>query len=454
MRKVRIVAWNELQLMLWSKQSWFLLLVLPALLIYLVGLGAQGFARTIPTSIRIDVLDQDNSAASRTFVAALAEVDEALLVCPAPNDPWDTCALRPAPGAGTGSTASEAVAGARLSPDLARERLVDEVAFATITIPEGFAAALEAGDESTLIFQPGSSLAAPEIAFAAVQNAVTRMGGPIVAARLSTRFVESLGVKTGPEFYAARRADAEASWGPPPPVQVMAETTRPNKGQIMGAQLLENGFKLSTPSIAVMFVMISILGLTQSLAEERMVGVLQRVGMMPVSKAQLLGGKLLATYLMGVVQFGVLLAFGELLGVDLGGAPFAVFLVVMAYVLAVTAMALALAALARTPNQARASSTFTWLILVPLGGGWWPLAFVPSWMQTVGHLSPVAWCLDALNALVFFQGTLVDVLLPVGALVVFAALCFIFGVRKLDYQPSMGGDVKVVPYFGIQAETS
>ena len=445
MHKVWIIAWNDLQIALQDKQNWFLLLALPALVIYLAGLGAQGIAHVVPTSIRIDVLDRDDSAASNAFVAALAEANETLLICPAYNDPADACDL----------------AGASLSPELAQQRLADEVTFASITIPEGFATALETGDEAALVFQPGAGLAAPEIAFAAVQNVATRLGGPIVAARLSTQLAESLGVETGPDFYAARLADAEASWGPvlsqvegpPPPVQVMAESTRPNEGQIMGAQLMENGFKLSTPSIAAMFVMISILGMTQSLAEERLMGILQRVGMMPVKKAQLLGGKLLATYLMGLLQFGVLLAFGEALGVDFGSAPLATILAAMAYVLAVTALALALAALVRSPNQASAIATIAWGVLVPLGGGWWPLAFVPTWMQTVGHLSPVAWCLDALNALVFYQGTLADVLQPVGVLLLFAATFFVFGVRKLDYQQSRGSDVtKVLPYFGIQSD--
>jgi ABC-2 type transport system permease protein len=196
--------------------------------------------------------------------------------------------------------------------------------------------------------------------------------------------------------------------------------------------LLKNGFKMSAPSITVMFVMISILGMTQSLAEERMAGILRRVGMMPVHKAQWLGGKLLATFLVGWLQFAVLVAFGEWLGVGLGSAPLATMMVASAYVLAVTAMALALAAVARTPSQASAIATVAWVVLVPLGGAWWPLILVPPWMRTLGHLSPVAWCLDALNALVFYQGTWADALLPSSALVLFAMACFVFGVRRLD----------------------
>ena len=443
MRKLWIIAWNDLQTALQSKQNWFLLLALPALIIYLAGLGAQGVARSIPALIRIDVLDWDHSAASRDVVAALAETSARLLICPANpqslrlrtkgDDPADGCAL----------------AGASLSPALAEERLASEITSAIITIPEGFAEALEpppesppalgekdGGDQVTLVFQSGAASMASEIAYAALQNSVIEMGGPIVAARLSTQMVESLGFGTGPELYADQLAAVKASWADTLPVQATTEFTQRNDKlndkHIVGAQVLENGFRLSTPSITVMFVMVSILGMTQALAEERMLGILQRLGMMPVSKAQLLGGKLLSVYVMGLFQFAILFAFGELLGVDFGRSPLAVALVAGSYVLAITALALALAALVRTPQQATGIATFAYMVLAPLGGAWWPLTFVPVWMQTLGHISPIAWCLDAFNALIFHQGTLPDVLESVGVLLLFAVVFFVFGVKKFN----------------------
>jgi ABC-2 type transport system permease protein len=268
---------------------------------------------------------------------------------------------------------------------------------------------------------------------------------------------QARGIETGPQFYTARLAEAQASWGPPPPIQVKAAMTASNEKSNFDAQLMKNGFKLSTPSITVMFVMISILGMTASLAEERMAGILRRVGMMPVRESQLLGGKLLATFLLGWLQFAVLIIFGEWLGVGLGSAPLATMAVASAYVLAVTAMALALATLTRSPSQASAIATVAWVVLVPLGGAWWPLILVPPWMRTLGHLSPVAWCLDALNALIFYHGTWTDVLLPASVLVLFAAAFFIFGMRRLDYhqgdlsQPAgSSGRAQMPPHFGIR----
>ncbi len=100
-------------------------------------------------------------------------------------------------------------------------------------------------------------------------------------------------------------------------------------------------------------------------------------------------------------------------------------------------------------------ATIAWVALAPLGGAWWPLILVPPWMRLLGHLSPVAWCLDALNAIVFYNGTWMDVLLPSSVLLLFAIACFVFGVKRLDYQSSDSDDVALnLPYFGVHGDRS
>ena len=417
MRTVWVIAWHDLQVMLQNKETWLLVLALPAIVIYLAGLGAQGVAQRVQVTIRMDVLDQDRSTASQTFIASLAQTTPSLVVCSAANPSPEACAL----------------ADPALSLALAHERLAKGVTYSILTIPVGFAAALEKGDQVSLLFESDVAAAPAEIAFWTVQNVASRAAGPVVAAQLSTRLAQSLSVDTGPEFFAARLADATAAWGPPPPIQVLTEYATGNRRQILGAQLLKNGFMLSTPSITAMFVMISILGLTQALAEERMIGIVRRMAMLPVSRAQFLAGKLLQTSLMGLLQCLALLAFGSWLGVDFGANPLSALLVAGAYVLAVTGLALALAAVARSPRQASGLATCAWMVLVPLGGGWWPLTIVPHWLQSLGHLSPVAWFLDALASLIFDQGTMADALGPLVVLVLFALGFFALAVRKLSY---------------------
>ena len=424
MRKVWGIAWKDLQLAFASRSRWLRLLGAPALAIYLVGLGAQAAAQGFDPAILVDVLDRDQSPASRALVVGIAQAHEALIVCPAGSDLPPACGL----------------SGAALTPELAQERLAGDVTAAILTIPERFGAAVAQGSPAALDFTSGAGLAESEIAFAAVRGVVTRLGGPIIAAQQSVEMAESLGIATDARFRSERLAQAGAAWGPPPPVQVIAETVGPTDRGVFAAQLRENGFRLSTTSITAMFVMISLLNIAGPLVEERTRGILRRVGMLPVRRSQLLAGRLLASFLIGLLQFAVMLAFGMALGVDFGAAPWLALVVAAAYVLAVAALGLALAAVARTPSQATALATVAWLVLVPLGGGWWPLLLVPDWMQTLGRLSPVAWCLEALDALVFYGGTWADLWLPVGVLLLFAAAFFVVTVWTLDYQRSGEND--------------
>jgi ABC-2 type transport system permease protein len=413
MRKFLTITWYELFINLQNWQNWLILFIVPALVIYLVGLGTQGIAGSLMPVIRIDILDSDQSSMSQTLTVTLNESHPVLVVCPNEIDPTDPCGL----------------AGEPLSPELADERLANYKTTAILTIPQGCETALNLGEMCTLQFQAGLGIVAPEIALIAIQNAASVLGAPIVTARLGTELAEALDLETGSRFFQALRIEANEAWTSPP-VQVITETTEANERLILASGLLENGFSLSAPSITITFITISILMMVRSLAEERMLGILKRMGMMPLRKIDLLGGRLLGIFILGMSVFSVLFGFGRFLGVDFGDSWWAPIGIVSAYILAVTAIAFYIATFTRTPNQASSIVIITWIVLIPLGGGWWPLELVPSWLGTLGHISPVAWCMDGLNTLIFYQGAGADVLKPIVVLLLYTLIFFLLSIHK------------------------
>lgn len=397
MRIVWASAWQVLQVAFAGRGRWLRMFLLPALAIYLVGLAAQSLAQGFTPALTLAVRAGEDTPAIRAFLDEVARGHASLRV-----------------------------------RFLAADETPTGTEAATVIVPAGFGAALDGGAAVTLTFIPGAGLVEPEIAFAAVRNALLRLSGPAIAAAGSVRLAEMAGLTVGPEFRAARQAEAEASWQRPP-LQVLTMAAGTPARVALGAQLMENGFRLSVPGIAAMFVMISLLNLAQGLSEERTLGILRRVEMMPVRRWQVWAGRLLAAALMGWSQFAAMLGFGVVLGVRFGAQPWPALVVAAAYALAIAALSLILADAARSPRQAGALATAAWLVLAPLGGAWWPLLFVPDWLRILGHLSPVAWCLDALNALVFGSGGWGEIMQPVGVLLLFAAAFSVIAATRFDY---------------------
>ena len=55
-------------------------------------------------------------------------------------------------------------------------------------------------------------------------------------------------------------------------------------------------------------------------------------------------------------------------------------------------------------------------------------------MQTIGHLSPVAWAMDGFQDLIYFGGGFGDVLPDVGVLLGAAVVLFVVGIRSFKYE--------------------
>ncbi len=422
MRKMIAITLNDLRLFFQSPMNLVFLTIMPIIFIYVMGL-AFGGAGSANVRFRLDVLDHDASPASQTLIAALESANPNVIVCPRPagitEKEADPCALGDA-------------LGQPLTAELARQRIEDNITYGSLTIPAGYGAALASGEQIALVFQSNADLTAPQIVLQTVQSVLTRVGGSTIAARLSTETAEEWGVVNADNraaYYAARYAEAQAAWGPPPPIQINAEATTGGSTRSSAG-----GFGQSTAGMACMFVMQTVLGMAAILVEERQNRTLQRLLVMPVSRAQILGGKLLRGFGIGLFQFSVLLVFGHFLGVTFGNNLPAALLVMLAYVLAVTAISMALATLAHTAPQADGIALLAAMTLAPLGGAWWPLSIVPEFMRVIGHISPIAWAMDAFTSLIYEGGGLPEVIVPVLVLLGFAAVFFTFGVTRFRYE--------------------
>ncbi len=170
------------------------------------------------------------------------------------------------------------------------------------------------------------------------------------------------------------------------------------------------------------------------LTQEKQDQILPRIATYAVSHSGILVGKLLGRTLLALLQAIILILAGKfLLGVYLGNSPVGLAAVVLCLALTVASISLFWGAVLRRVEQATAVVLVVSLFLGAMGGCWWPLEVVPSWLRTAGHISPAAWALDGFHALISYGAGAEAVVLPCLILLAYAAVFTALGARFLRY---------------------
>jgi ABC-2 type transport system permease protein len=420
MQTIFTIALNDLTIFFRARGNLIGLIVLPLAITVAVGWANSG--RSGPSVLRVDIIDLDQSAQATALLTQLRAINPALRLCPMDNNADDLCRLDGAP----------------LTEPLALERVRNEWVDGLLIIPNGYGAAIAQSQPMQLPYYSTDDPALPGPVRQAVESVLQQVNGATVAARVGARFLGILAplltldaVIPGDQAVEQaiyQRAEHILTTRPP---AVRYETTKADTPQMSGIQ---NGFGQSIPGMGTLYVIFTVLAGTSNLLRERQQWTLQRLAALPLTKAQILGGKILGYFTLGMIQYGVVFAVGLVIGLDFGNDLLAMVLVMAAFALCMTALALLLATLVTSEGQANGLRNLLALTLAPLGGAWWPLEIVPEFMQQIGHLSPVAWAMDGFHDLIFNQGTLVDVMPEIGVLLAIALVLFGIGVRRFRVQ--------------------
>ncbi len=309
-------------------------------------------------------------------------------------------------------------------------RVEADEALVGLIIPAGFGAALQRGASIELpFFRTGARLLEAQAVEATVHTALARVSGVYHTAALAHRVRTNLGLPSLDTDQTFEQATT--LWDSATPLEVQIQTvTRLDTA----TQHIPLGKAQSAPGMLVMFVLFVTLGGGSTLLQERERGTLRRLLVMPLRKGTLVGGKLLGIYLTALVQMGILILFGAGIGVQWGQAPAALLAMLLAYAFAATSLGILVAAVARTSAQVDALSTVTVMALAALGGAWWPIEIVPSWMQTLAQALPTYWGMQGFQDIVV-RGLGLEAVVPeVLALLGFGAAFLALGLWRFRWE--------------------
>ncbi len=334
--------------------------------------------------------------------------------------------------------------------DEAEELLSNADIWWALIIPPGFSSQVTAGEQVTLRFvsHPDANRLGP------VRNTRDTVEQIILGvaqdASLQIHIVQALeqmgdmqgGSPDHPEVFTSERYIAQANSqferAATRPL-VAVEQTRP--AGLEEEEGEEAGEGLMLTQTAVLFVFVAGGATAVSIFEERRAGSFRRLLAGPVSKAELLGGKMLAGLVTMVLQIVVLFAGGALLlsllgfgWPSLGNDPLALVLLSLMVAICSTSLAILIAALARTEGQVRSVSTGVLWVAAILGGSIISVYVLPSFVRAIAQVTPHFWANEAYVDLLMRGQSLSGIVGELIALAVFTVVFVGVGLWRFDFE--------------------
>ncbi|MCL7413939.1 MAG: ABC transporter permease, partial [ANME-2 cluster archaeon] len=298
--KFHIIAAKDLKIVLRDRNAILLMFLLPMIIISVAGLALGGeFEQNIQISVL--VVDLDNDVVSKGFVEFLEEI-EILDVDMESNE------------------------------FAARERVRNQEYGRLIIIPGDFSESIMTGRNSELniIVNPVEDS----------QNTVLEKIVEGYASGLSTNVVvvktaDAYGIPTYSEEKILEIVSTAQQFTQPPPVEVITESTSTNLAEF-------SPFTQYVPGFAVMFLLFTTVQIgSASLIKEQEAGTLRRLVTAPISRAEIIGGKIASTFIRGFVQLTVLMYFGHVVfDLNLGSHALALLILIAAITIASTGLGL------------------------------------------------------------------------------------------------------------------
>ena len=309
-------------------------------------------------------------------------------------------------------------------PEQLDKRVRDAELIAAIIVPSQFSAQTMAGETIPLnVIVP--STPAGQMASTAVQAVMKRLLNVVQTARLSATTIEAqrpfVTDADRQAYIDEALAQASAAWQNPP----LTITTITTGDSSTTTAETRNGFMQASPGMMVQFAVFGLLTSAMVLVLERKSKTLERLLTTPIRRAEIIGGHLLAMFVVVFLQQVLLVALGQFLfHVDYLREPIGTLLMMVALSIWVASLGLLIGALAKSQEQVIVLSLVAMFFFSALGGAWFPLEVAGETFKTIGHATPTAWAMDGFQNIVMRGLDLKSVLIPASALLGYTVVFF------------------------------
>jgi ABC-2 type transport system permease protein len=206
-------------------------------------------------------------------------------------------------------------------------------------------------------------------------------------------------------------------------------------------EVIPNSTQHNVPAWSIFAMFFMVISLGGNIVKERVSGSFIRLQTIPASFSLVLISKMFMYLVVAITQLAVIFMLGKFIFPFIGlpslSLPSNILgLIVISVLSALSAISFAMlvGTYAKTQEQASGFGAITVIILAAIGGIWVPTFVMPYYLQQIGKISPMHWCLEGYYAL-FLKGGDWYLLTPTLIfLILFILACQILIYVKLKIQ--------------------
>ncbi|QUL99121.1 MAG: ABC transporter permease [Candidatus Fermentithermobacillus carboniphilus] len=405
MRKILAIIGKDLLILMRDKTAFFLLLVMPLVLILVLGSVFGSMWSSGPGRVPVVVVDLDGGELARVFreeVLGSPEIKASLEV----------------------SYENDRVA--------AGELVKEGKAAGCIIIPEGFSEKVFQGKEAELEVILDSGRPVGSAMVSGIAQAFTQEVSEVqVTSEEALRALAERGALTasGASAVVGRVSSALRATVEKPLIGVATSLakSRSVKEMVVGAM------DYYAIGMLLMYTVFTAMAGAASILDEKSQRTWTRMAETPTPASSLIVGKLGYMIISSLIQVSLVAGASKLLfGVNWGRSALLFYLVAFAVVVAVDGIVLTIAVLVSSSESLASVVVPLNFILAFLGGSMWPVYLMPDWLNAVSRITPLRWGLSAFIAL-NRGATLADLALPLEILFTTGVVFMVtgtFGIRK------------------------
>jgi ABC-2 type transport system permease protein len=351
MRRVRFLIWKELIELRQDPRLFSIVILAPILQLFLLAYAATTDVRDVP----IVVADADRSPASRDLISR-----------------FDASPI---------FTVRQVVSG----PNDVDSMLERGDAWLAVVVPRGYGAALASGQSQAVqVVADGSDANSAGLALSYAGNLIAGYGQEIAA-----------------------RAAFASGRGDPPAAAIQPIVRVWFNPRLEGRDFMIPGI------VALLLLVVTTTLSSMGIVREKEIGTLEQLNVTPLTRTELVVGKLLPYGLVGIVDVLLVLAVAILwFHVPMRGSYVLLFALTLVYLVSTLALGLLVSTISSTQQQAMMTTMFFFLMpMLLLSGFVFPIENMPAVIQKVTYLLPLRYFLVILRS-IFLKGVGMETLWP------------------------------------------